>query len=921
MKIAFAAVNSPSLPDQLFLRHVAETSETLLEAGHEVFVYEIQGADAAHWDLPAEVVKSTVVAPDELLISSYHHSLHAFSDQLAKSMLGEMGEHSFDVIELPLWGGIGFSLIRSKRLLNSCVGCKLVVNAIHALDASGWDCGDPFSQMVQVEMERYCVRYADALCSPFEPVGSWMKLKCGRSDVLYYDSNSIIEGLKELEHAGDSVKACFDAMLSDYQPKDSPVPAIEVYKRDGKKRYQRTFKGAKVAVVIPFLGNECFDSRVASLPSNSEVELQIIAICDEQNEPLVSEFESLELPGLIKLTSRGQQFLLSTILEVCEDGYLVFEKAGVEYSEDYLLQATIVLERNSDISAVGTYARNSQLKYPFGNISGVMAIRNTCSVWGTVFRINKLEQLLGQFPSLCWTGDDWGLQLALVEKYQSIDILPNTGLTYEIERESYEAAFNPTRVVEKLKTYPRSWSSFAGDLVPLLIGSPDWLSSIWSQDEGCPGFELPIADLPSSVPAVKLDVDTEAEEEGSVTSVASDPHFVDDSIIEGSLEDETDSDSEEPSVFAPDLDDAQTDVDVEVSPLNDLTSEIDLDEQQSEIAVDPEEETVEPIMDLSSELSVDESVSDSNEGADLLNGGISFKDDEELELAADLGENSDEQNEAERSEEASENFVDLDLDEEAEISDEVLDAWSSSDTDELEGEPDAELEVGQFDSIYLPSEEASKDENEDDWTEFPENSGITKLGEESEETTLGSVAEIEEESQPLKLKKEDESENIESQHTEAEEAVKPGEVEEAEEEDNPMDHFQIFWSDGIEAFNQTNSTLESYLAHETHGLEIRIDSDTQVKKIRLDPSDRKGRLYLRRIEIWNSKTHMPVFVSSEENAFDNIEPYGDYEVEGIEHDSLILNSIGNDPQIFLEIEESECQSIMISVEYSFHRPE
>jgi hypothetical protein len=179
-----------------------------------------------------------------------------------------------------------------------------------------------------------------------------------------------------------------------------------------------------------------------------------------------------------------------------------------------------------------------------------------------------------------------------------------------------------------------------------------------------------------------------------------------------------------------------------------------------------------------------------------------------------------------------------------------------------------------------------------------------RLADESEETTLDAALEPDGmDSPPAPLR-------LATPEQEAE--LEPGDSGTSE------DCFQVFWSHG-EDFEESRSTVQPYVAASTSVLEIRVDADAPITRMRLDPNQCEGKLCLRRIEIWDNVTFRPVFASSEENAFENLSPMGDLEVEGIERDTLLMASCGNDPQLVLDLPDGQSTSVTVSVEFEFMR--
>lgn len=909
MNIAFAVRNSTSPFDQVYLRQILETCNILRDAGHKVFAFILDHHESSVESIFPEGVELIYVAkPGDSKLPFYYDQNLADSDALANRVLTFLETQPLDVIEIPLWTGLGLSLVRCKRLLNLCADTKLVINAFCASITVDGEETVSLSSLIQREMETYCVRYADIVSSPFESVCEKLKSLCGRADFRYYDSQGIVKHLIELPAQGTPAWSAFRASVEGYRANFLPVSPMEIYLSEPKKRYRRVLQPVTVSLLLPFESQVTFEAMLASLPAMPErVTCQQIVYCISADPEVRQAFEALKLEAAVKLdlSESAAALPLAPVLEMCQGTYVVFVKPGVHLTEAYLSQAVAALERNSEIAAMGAYASGSLLHYPIGPVTGMTTLINTASPWSNLFRVSKLQQLAEASTALKWQFDDWALLLALVEKYQLIDMLPFTGLQHKLSPEVYARVFDRARVAEMLTDFPRSWSGSAGKLVKLLVLHPELFTVPDSSDlntAGSPVIEisfpieapLPLAKHGISVSGYEgagfedrarvLPAETEVQLESEIGSESEPKHPSDSEISatamtfsESEMETESSSEAQDSTFevnFGSEMDSDEV-VDHEDTSMGNHEAGIVSDVEASDFeSVSEEPDTMTPLPLVADESALrvpDQEKSEPEDmnpeiGAITLNISHLFDDDEE---------------------------------------EESLDPWmvAVAPEDSLIGDTDVEEPL----KISI---EDSEEDTPNEWTEFPETSAITKLGEESDETTLDGVVDGDSETiAPLTLAR-SVVEETPLQEEKGEEAV--------EENDDPLDWFQIFWTDG-ESFAEENSVAESYFAHDTHALEIRIESDAPISMIRIDPCNRKGKLALRRIEIWNNLTHMPMFTSSEENAFDNIMPCGDFEVEGIEHDSLVLEAVGDDPQIILDLEKTDGANIIISVEFTFMR--
>jgi len=869
MKIALISISSHSIPDQLYSHYIEETCGSLMESGHEVTVFNLAGDSDVNQNWSEGILLKQVNFPGQSAASYYLDRQQAISDEILREVLAEQNASQYDVIEFPLWGGVGLGLVRAKRLLNEFKGTKLIVNAVSAAFMFADDADDSLSIVLQNEMEQYCVRYADVVTSPFEPLGEMIKSKFGRSDVRYYDGTALSAVLEPMEPDVQGCKSVIQTMLKQHQPSYIPISTVEIYSSEGRTRFLRSARQVKVSAVIPFLGNESLTKFLDTLNSFPHLTIEKLVYCSSEDEALCSEFQILDLEDLVKIQTANSAVALDEVLNSCSGDYLIFLKEGLSFNAEYLPRAVSALEQNSDISAIGSYCcGQTGLKIPFGTVPGLMGISNTCAMWGNVFRTSKLRQLNTESNPLVWRANDWPLLLSLVTKYQLLDVMPFSGLQYDMDPTEVKSSTSSQDILLQMAAFPRVWSSFSSRLLRLLIQDRELLNPVvGGQDGTCPVFELPLQSL--ELPEVQMHKVLGDINDQSVQIAIADKASLGETSISAAASPERD-------LKATDSVESETDFDGLELPSNARDQNQEDSTTIISEKVDKAGETEEEETGLSIGEAVDSKSSEvENTSADAVDG---LKDQTDPGMDPLEGD------------------ADGPMTFQEEPS-EVEDEPGGSDDSKIDSE-------GAADAVGFVDEEDGNDEGED-WREFPESSEITLLGEESEENTLHSIEEEVIVSNPLSLAKPGPDGEFESSQLE-------------EDDNDPLDWFQVFWSPE-EEFKEENSVTESYHAAETHALEIRIETDKPVKKLRLDPSNRKGTLALRRIEIWNAATHMPVYSSSEENAFDNLVPSGDFEVEGIVHDSLVLDALGRDPQILVDIPEPDADRIIISVEFNFIR--
>ncbi|MCG8527398.1 MAG: hypothetical protein MI748_13520, partial [Opitutales bacterium] len=152
----------------------------------------------------------------------------------------------------------------------------------------------------------------------------------------------------------------------------------------------------------------------------------------------------------------------------------------------------------------------------------------------------------------------------------------------------------------------------------------------------------------------------------------------------------------------------------------------------------------------------------------------------------------------------------------------------------------------------------------------------------------------------------------------AEEATEEDTSEEVKE-DRPV-LLQIFWAEEG-AFSEEDSITEIYEPENAMNFDVDIESIYNFNYLRLDLSNQPGVITLESIEIFDDLSQEVVFLANEENAFSNITPAGDVEVEGIELNTLELKAIGDDPQILISFDDISLRSARVSMKFGFRKAE
>ncbi len=229
--------------------------------------------------------------------------------------------------------------------------------------------------------------------------------------------------------------------------------------------------------------------------------------------------------------------------------------------------------------------------------------------------------------------------------------------------------------------------------------------------------------------------------------------------------------------------------------------------------------------------------------------------------------------------------------------------------DEFFLEPESEL-VSEQKPSETPSTDSST-ENNDHETPDEEERPLSLI-EDTEEDREEQIAGQEESPEPIAFEPDSGEEML------AEEATEEG-ISEEVQEDRPV-LLQIFWAEEG-AFSEEDSITEIYEPENAMNFDVDIESIYNFNYLRLDLSNQPGVITLESIEIYDDITQEVVFLANEENAFSNITPAGDVEVEGIELNTLELKATGDDPQILISFDDISLRSARVSMKFGFRRAE
>lgn len=791
MKLAFVAPDSPRFLDQAYLHHLQWVWEQLLEEGHEITVFSIvmQGESTIAPSLGIDVVQ--VPMPEQEVQCAYLCHGQVWSDALAQRVLQYLENESLDAIEIPLFGGLAFSLVRIKRLLGLVSECKLVLNAMDVPQHEA-EIVDLESLMLH-EMEAYCLRHADLRCTPFVSVAEDLRKGFGPLQVTVIDAPALgefVDTCAASESGGSAAR--LRERLEQGRENESPMQPGALFELQPPKCYERMLKPASLSVLAWDSDSRDLEGFRASMASVSGVEIRWISLGNRSEAELEDSSSNAGLKSAWEHWESSENPLtLEAVLAKVDTDFLIIIRNGIRPESGFVEQAISCMQLHGELAAVGAYAKGSLSSYPIIAIPGMMALHNTCSLWGNLFRVDVLRRLQMEDLYLKAEDSDTSLLLALMERYQLVDVLPFTGLDYsQVAEVNYESQHDAAGMLERMERYSRLWKTHAVRLLKVWISDHARIQSSFKLQR-TPEF----AWLETQLKA-RVAITTSKPEEHSMQQSES-PEF--------------------------------------------------LETPEPDLAVTP-----------CDAIAMDESSADSwvVEGETLQESGDSERTDNRIQSLEDAVESRD-WNEPEESS-----------------------PWDSS-----------HLDVDRLESIPMPGESEHSGGMD---------AGL-RLDEESEQSFLSaqeSIAGVESENPPLRLKKPplDSSASVDATTL--------------------QDRFQVFWSDS-KAFSEERSLVQSYDAGTTSSLEFQVDADCPVSHLRVDPSDRSGRLCLRRIEIWNRSTQQLIFETSEENAFEDLVPMGDLEVEGIERDTLWMSATARDPQLLMELGGAFTNPFSVRIEFEF----
>ena len=798
MNIAFVTRGERNSLNTLYLQHVIKAGTELVAAGHQVMVVMDKGNLLEEISFPDEIELVEIEFQNSPWRTRYLSETQAVSDQFLLAVSAINQGTQLDVIEFPLWGGLGFSTIRCKRLLGYCKSTKIVTNAIfaHALSEEAEASFFPSIESEAIaEMEAYVLRYSDLVCSPFEIVGEKLQKKLGRSDIKYYGSLPLAAQLADTDTSDPVVEALKALIMSQGENRYAPLRAEEIFAQPGRKVFSKKNVIARIAVFVPF-NAENPESYAENFTEMGDDTLEIVHYCDAKDEAVQKAYLDFEPSRGLKYEAEIGNITVFDAFKACKSSYLMILSSIVDAGEVYLKTAVSSLINNPELAYVGAYLGGTQ--YPLTYIPTLMPFINTCSLFGNVFRKRSLLSCLEDREITFSATVEWDILNAIHQRYLNGDILPHAfcRLTGDVDDPALAATERLRDAMQKQK----SWAAKSARILKLLVTSPELLTAkgpkMVISDEAWE-FALPVCQnlLEEAVVVVETSEET-------------------------AIKDNREPEKESVIIVEP------------------------------EIVVVEEVEAVEEPIDEASDVDTDD-VADS-----------------EPVTASDM------------------ELSPLTFDEKA--------GKEDPEPDEVEADEETEMDKLVPDDVHAP-------ESEEEVIDLVEDDEPIQLPTEEPETLSGIPAE---------------EEVVEQEEVISE--PEPIIERTADTEDDRLDWFQVFWArDG--QFIEKDSITEPYQQGKHLYLEFAINAAREVNTIRLDPCNRAGVISIRKIEVRDNESGLIVFSASEDNAFDNIIPSGDFEVSGIEQDALILKSIGSDPQLIIQVKHTIIKHFTLTMKYDYRR--
>lgn len=518
MNIAFAACSEENSLNSLYLQHLQKVSAELFNKGHQVYIFMNSGPLLSETVFPSGVEIVEIEFQDAPFEEKYYSRAQAISDQFLLAFESFITTTRLDVLEFPLWSGLGFSTIRSKRLSVAFDQTKIITNVIfsHAL----WEEMDSAffptleSELV-MEMESYILRNSDILCSPFEFIGEKIRAKFGRTDLKYYDP-TLIKSLLSENKKNDKSAMILRSQLSESKSNFIPITIEAVFELSPRKHYRSSQMRSLVSVLIPYpCSQSCLDGleRLSSNEQGVAVELLYFA---ENGEA----FDSFHPTVGSKIELDDMTPKWEALLGRCSGDYVVFASEHYCLTQEHLSAAVVAFLRNPDLAYIGSYLGISG-KYPIGYVPSLMPFFNTCANVGNLFRKRSILQAISEQSISLQSVLEWDLIIALQQRYMMGDLIPDASLS--ITGSNDDSCLKSTRIEtikERLLRDEKTWKNHAFRIIKLVVSNPELIGVV---AESSPAdkisdweFRLPKRELPQMLPPESV-VSTEREDENEAS--------------------------------------------------------------------------------------------------------------------------------------------------------------------------------------------------------------------------------------------------------------------------------------------------------------------------------------------------------------------------------------------------------------------
>ena len=166
--------------------YIDNACKAMVSAGHQVFLLSDCLADGRHERLPDGVHYVGTLPLEESMGGGFFSANQGYAWRVYQTLTRLSESHALDVVEFPDYRAEGFYCIRAKRMLHSFSGSKLIVKChtpLSLLESINEETQFYAEVQCDIEMEDYCVRYADRVTSPSKSLADYFCDRVGRKDI------------------------------------------------------------------------------------------------------------------------------------------------------------------------------------------------------------------------------------------------------------------------------------------------------------------------------------------------------------------------------------------------------------------------------------------------------------------------------------------------------------------------------------------------------------------------------------------------------------------------------------------------------------------------------------------------------------------------------------------------------------------